>query len=69
MNELSVNELIAVEGDGIISCLAGGVAFALIGTFVSAPVALAVGDASIVGKVATAAGSVGLYVGAGCPLP
>ncbi|MBP3593771.1 MAG: hypothetical protein J6J44_04530 [Lachnospiraceae bacterium] len=69
MNELSVNELVVVEGGGIISCLAGGVAFALIGTVVSAPVALAVGDASIVGKTATFAGSIGLYVGAGCPFP
>lgn len=69
MSELSIDELSIIDGGGLIACVAGGLAFAMIGTIVSLPVAAVTGDASIVGHTAILAGSVGLYVGAGCPFP
>lgn len=69
MCELTLDELTAVDGGGVISCVAGGVAFAMIGAIVSLPIAVATGDASVVGHTAILAGSVGMWVGAGCPLP
>ncbi len=69
MCELTVDEMLCVEGGGIVSCVAGGLAFALIGAIVSLPFAAVTGDGAIVGKAATLSGSVGMWVGAGCPLP
>ncbi len=69
MNELSVAELSIIDGGGLISSVAGGLAFAMIGAIVSLPVAAVTRDASVVGHTAILAGSVGLYVGAGCPFP
>lgn len=72
MNEfliLNNNEIEELNGGGVASAFAGGLAGALIGTFVSLPVAAYKGDASIIGHAAIAGASAGLYVGAGCPLP
>jgi len=69
MNELTISELNNIDGGGFLSCAAGGVAFAMIGAIVSLPVAAVTGDASVIGHTAILAGSVGMYVGAGCPFP
>lgn len=72
MNEfvvLNENEIEELNGGGVASAFAGTLAGALIGTFVSLPYAAYKGDASIIGHAAIMGGSVGMYVGAGCPLP
>lgn len=72
MNEfinLKQDEMQDINGGGLVSMVAGGLAGAIIGVYVTLPVALIKNDASIVAKGAILGGSVGAYVGAGCPLP
>ncbi len=69
MSEMTQNELQYVEGGGVMSMVAGGLAFAMIGGFVALPVSAITGDLSYMGKMATFCGGIGIYVGAGCPLP
>ena len=51
------------------SLVAGTLAGAIIGSMISLPYAAYKNDANIVAKAAIAGGSIGAYVGAGCPLP
>lgn len=66
---LKHDEMQDVNGGGFISMVAGALAGAIIGTYVSLPVAVIKNDASIVGKGAILGGSAGAYIGAGCPMP
>lgn len=69
MIEMSLDEMSTVDGGGLISCIAGGVAFAMIGTILALPYAAVTGNGSAVAKMAVFAGSIGMWVGAGMPLP
>ena len=66
---LNDDELSEFDGGGVASMAAGAIAGAMIGTIISLPAAAVTGDTSLVGKAAIAGGSIGAYVGAGCPLP
>ena len=66
---LSKNEVEEVNGGGVASLVAGTLAGAIIGSMISLPYAAYKNDANIVAKAAIAGGSIGAYVGAGCPLP
>lgn len=66
LNEREYQEL---NGGGVVSCVAGAMAGAIIGTMVSLPYAAYKGSASAVGHAAILGASVGAYAGAGCPLP
>ena len=66
---LNDDELSEFDGGGVASMAAGAIAGAMIGTIISLPAAAVTGDTSSVGKAEIAGGSIGAYVGAGCPLP
>lgn len=72
MNEfvtLKNDEMLDINGGGVVSMAAGALAGAIIGGYVALPVAVVKKDPSIAAKGAILGGSVGAYVGAGCPLP
>lgn len=72
MNEfliLTQDEMHDITGGGVVSLVAGGLAGALIGFYVSIPVAIVSNDPSVIAKGAILGGSAGAYIGAGCPLP
>ena len=58
-----------INGGGVASLAAGALAGAMIGSIVSLPYAAYKSDIRVVGKGAIAGGSVGAFIGAGCPLP
>lgn len=67
--ELNSHEVLIIDGGGIISSLAGGLAGGMIGAVVGLIPAAVTGDVSYITKTATAVGAVGVWVGAGAPLP
>lgn len=69
MKELSVEMLSEVEGGGFLAMVAGGLAFGLLGSILSLPVAAFAGDGSIVAETAMTSGSIGMWIGAGMPMP
>ncbi len=68
--EISMVEAIEdINGGGILSCIAGGMAGAIVGTFVGIVPAAATGNAKYIKQSVIAGTSAGVWVGAGCPLP
>lgn len=69
-NEIFNNEdLDNINGGGFLSMVAGTVAGAMIGSLVTLPYAVYKHDIHVTARSAIAGGSVGGFVGSGCPLP
>lgn len=58
-----------INGGGFLSCLAGGMAGALIGTIAGLIPSAVTGDLDYMKQSAAAGTSLGIWVGAGAPLP
>lgn len=67
--ELAYDEAFKVDGGGILSAVAGGLAGVIIGCYVGMVPAIVTGDVSYIGKSVVTCGTVGLWAGLGCPTP
>lgn len=68
--ELSLEEVQEnINGGGVLSCVAGGLAGAIIGAYVGLIPSVVTGDASYIKQSVVTGATAGVWVGAGCPLP
>lgn len=58
-----------VNGGGLLSCIAGGIAGAIVGAYVGIVPAVITGDGDYLAQSVITGTSVGIWAGAGCPLP
>ena len=63
------NEQESINGGGVVSCVAGGMAGAIIGSFVGLIPTVVTGDTTYIKQSVVACTSVGIWVGAGTPVP
>lgn len=67
--EIEKNEMESINGGGLLSCAAGALAGALIGSIVALPGAAISGKPSAVGHGAILGASAGAFVGGYAPAP